>query len=295
MSRKSGTTYVKKYFDATPRLILTITLAGGYCHYPILQMRKLGSPRVPAILSVFVCAQLCPTLFNPMDGYPPRSSVHQITQAPRLEWVAISYSRGFSQPKDGNCITCFSCMAGRLPTIVPPGTLCQSPSNSPPFGALPCTQEVKPYRQHSQFPCELTLAAPEIRVRTEEVRVFPSRSFPSSWEPDSRSACSCRPVDTGLLGVCTQLGSAAVFSPLVPTTASASPAAGAWVLSVLACSLRPVLTAISGHSHKISSSEPSKGKAGLCQDRSSIANLRHAGQRFSRGRGEEKQTENETK
>ena len=153
----------------------------------------------------------------------------------------------------------------QFPTIVPPGILCQSPSNSP-FSTLPCTQEVKPCRQHSQFPCELTLAAPEIKVGKEEVRVFLSRSFPSSWEPDSRSACSHRPIDTGLLGARMQLGSAAVFSTLVPTTATASPAAGAWVLSVLACPLHPVLTAISGHSHKISSSEPSKGKVDLCQD-----------------------------
>ena len=45
-----------------------------------------------------VRAQSCPTLCNPMDCSPPGSSVHGIFQARILEWVAISYSRGFSDP-----------------------------------------------------------------------------------------------------------------------------------------------------------------------------------------------------
>ena len=44
--------------------------------------------------------QLCPTLCDPMDCSPPGSSVHGIFQARILEWVAISYSRGYSQPRD---------------------------------------------------------------------------------------------------------------------------------------------------------------------------------------------------
>ena len=35
-----------------------------------------------------------------MDCSPPDSSVHGISQARILEWVAISYSGGSSQPKD---------------------------------------------------------------------------------------------------------------------------------------------------------------------------------------------------
>ena len=45
-------------------------------------------------------AQSCPTLCNPMDCSPPGSSVHGIFQARILEWVAISFSRGSSQPRD---------------------------------------------------------------------------------------------------------------------------------------------------------------------------------------------------
>ena len=42
--------------------------------------------------------QLCPTLWDPMDRSLPGSSVHGIFQARVLEWVAISFSRGSSQP-----------------------------------------------------------------------------------------------------------------------------------------------------------------------------------------------------
>ena len=40
-------------------------------------------------------AQLCPTLCNHMDY-----TVHGILQARILEWVAFSFSRGSSQPRD---------------------------------------------------------------------------------------------------------------------------------------------------------------------------------------------------
>ena len=54
--------------------------------------------------------QSCPTLCNPMDCSPPGSSVHGILQARILEWVAISFSRGSSQPRDR---IWFSRIAGR--------------------------------------------------------------------------------------------------------------------------------------------------------------------------------------
>ena len=50
--------------------------------------------------------QLCPTLCDPMDCSPLGSSVHRIFQARMLEWVAISSSRGSSQPWDWTCISC---------------------------------------------------------------------------------------------------------------------------------------------------------------------------------------------
>ena len=43
-------------------------------------------------------AQSCHTLCDPMDCSPPGSYVHGIFQARILEWVAISFSRGSSDP-----------------------------------------------------------------------------------------------------------------------------------------------------------------------------------------------------
>ena len=45
-------------------------------------------------------AQSCLTLCDPMDCSPPGSSIHGIPQARILEWVAISFSRGSSRPRD---------------------------------------------------------------------------------------------------------------------------------------------------------------------------------------------------
>ena len=45
-------------------------------------------------------AQSCPTLCDPMDYSPPGFSVHGIFQAIVLEWVAISFSRRSSWPRD---------------------------------------------------------------------------------------------------------------------------------------------------------------------------------------------------
>ena len=52
------------------------------------------------------CVQLLQMLCNCMDCRPPGASVHGISQARILECVAISSSRGSSQPKDWICIPC---------------------------------------------------------------------------------------------------------------------------------------------------------------------------------------------
>ena len=44
--------------------------------------------------------QSCLTLCDPMDYSLPGSSVHGILQARILEWVAISFSKGSSWPRD---------------------------------------------------------------------------------------------------------------------------------------------------------------------------------------------------
>ena len=49
--------------------------------------------------------QLRLTLCDPVDCSLPGSSVHGIFQAIVLEWIAISFSRGSSQPRDGTRIS----------------------------------------------------------------------------------------------------------------------------------------------------------------------------------------------
>ena len=56
----------------------------------------------------------CPTLCDPMDCSLSRSFVHGIFQARVLEWDAISFSRGSSQPRDGTWV---SHIVGRRFTI----------------------------------------------------------------------------------------------------------------------------------------------------------------------------------
>ena len=45
-------------------------------------------------------AQSCPTLCDPMDCSLPGTSLHGILQARVLAWVASSFSRGSSRPRD---------------------------------------------------------------------------------------------------------------------------------------------------------------------------------------------------
>ena len=70
-------------------------------------------------------AQSCLTLCDPMDCSPPGSSVHGILQARILEWVATSFSRESSWPRDWTEVShiagrCFNLWATReAPSPIP--------------------------------------------------------------------------------------------------------------------------------------------------------------------------------
>ena len=55
-------------------------------------------------------AQSCQTLSDPMDCSPPGFSVLGIFQARTLEWVAVSFSRGPSRPRDRTGVSRISCL-----------------------------------------------------------------------------------------------------------------------------------------------------------------------------------------
>ena len=61
-------------------------------------------------LCVCSIAPLCPTLCDPVDCSPTGSCVHGIFQLRILEWLAISYSRWSSPPRDRTCVSWVSCI-----------------------------------------------------------------------------------------------------------------------------------------------------------------------------------------
>ena len=66
----------------------------------------------PSLFELACCVKVksCPTLCDPVECSLPCSSVHGILQARILEWVAISFSRGSSRPRDSTWV---SHIAGR--------------------------------------------------------------------------------------------------------------------------------------------------------------------------------------
>ena len=82
---------------------------------PALQVNSFptepaGKPHIPHS----EVAQSCPTLCDPTDCSLSGSSVHGIFQARVLEWIAISFSRGSSQPRNRTRV---SRIAGRCFTV----------------------------------------------------------------------------------------------------------------------------------------------------------------------------------
>ena len=69
--------------------VLTLKWSGLPVYYSIILGRRERE-----------VAQSCPTLCDPMDCSLPGSSVHGIFQAIVLEWVAISFFKGSSRPRD---------------------------------------------------------------------------------------------------------------------------------------------------------------------------------------------------
>ena len=78
---------------------------GVGCHFLLQHMKVKSESEV---------TQLCPTLSDPIDCSLPGSSVHGISQARILEWVAISSTRGFLQPRDRTYV---SCIGDSLPLL----------------------------------------------------------------------------------------------------------------------------------------------------------------------------------
>ena len=69
---------------------------------------RTESDRVTLVEVKVLVPQSCPALCDPMDCSPPGSAFHGILQAGILEWVAILFSRGSSQPRDRTQVSCIA-------------------------------------------------------------------------------------------------------------------------------------------------------------------------------------------
>ena len=85
-----------------------------YIYYAQEKEEGAETPDSGGFKSESAVTQSCPTLCDPMDCSLPGFSVHGIFQARVLEWVAISFSRGSSWPRDRTQV---SCIAGRRFTL----------------------------------------------------------------------------------------------------------------------------------------------------------------------------------
>ena len=83
----------------TPITWETTRVLGSFCQEPERKKKYI-------FLVVVLVAQSCQSLCDSMDYRPPGSSVHGILQARILEWVAIPFSRGSSQPRDWTQVSC---------------------------------------------------------------------------------------------------------------------------------------------------------------------------------------------
>ena len=78
----------------------------AWCRLP----KHVSLTKDPAAATATKLLQSCPTLCDCMDCRLPGSCVHGIFHARKLEWAAISYSRGSSWPRDRTCVSCISCL-----------------------------------------------------------------------------------------------------------------------------------------------------------------------------------------
>ena len=118
-------------------------------------------------------AQSCPTLCDPMDCSLPGSSIHGIFQARVLQWVAMSFSRRSSQPRDRTRVSISSlhkmCYALSLSHVWLCDLVDWSPSGSSVLGDSPGKNTGMDC--HAPPPPPGDLPNPEIESRSPTLQV----------------------------------------------------------------------------------------------------------------------------
>ena len=144
-----------------------------------------------------MCAQSYWILWYPMDCSLPSSSVHGISQARMLEWVAMPSSRGSSAPRDRTCNPwhLLHWQAGSL-SLCQLGSLRPNPTDGFTishyfFAHIPC----------SSYSRQLTVELLPIKAWKSPFSFsnFPTGSALSDLE---RRTESCLPMSVSLLAQC---------------------------------------------------------------------------------------------
>ena len=108
---------------------------------------------------------------RPVDCSPPGSSVHGILQARLLEWVAISFSRGSSWPRDWTQV---SRIAGRRFNLWASGEWRYTNSYTAVllllFSCSVVSESLWPHGlQHARLPCPLTISRSLLKLTSGEL------------------------------------------------------------------------------------------------------------------------------
>ena len=107
-------------YMTTSTLSQQIDLALAFKKQKQKQMKQSNIKSLQLFVPVCVCAQSCPTLYDPMNCSLPESSLHGIFQVRILEQVAVSSSR--ASPDPGIELASLA-LAGRFLAIVPPSVI----------------------------------------------------------------------------------------------------------------------------------------------------------------------------
>ena len=100
-----------------------------------------------------MCVLSCVWLCDPLDCSPPGCSVHGISQARILEWVAISFSEGSSQLRDQTHVSCVYLLHWQADSL-PLHHLENPRLHSVQFSCSVVSDSLRPHElQHARPPC----------------------------------------------------------------------------------------------------------------------------------------------
>ena len=122
---------------------------------------------------------MCPTLCDPVDCSLRGSSIHRILQARILEWVAISFSRESSQPRNRTQVSHIAGRCFTLPREGKPQGNQASHQGNPKRGVMPSYPEASLLGSTLAERCSHTLGRTwrytKYGLRTRQIKMIGQR------------------------------------------------------------------------------------------------------------------------